>query len=460
MTTINTDINSSNPLRHHEKKSDRGSASYYLLLIYLVFVLLRFHEYMPSLSGIPIMPALLIMAVIAWLSNKRSFASPSQHKLMPLLLLSMTLSTAIEINGEYAMTVFAKFYPVVILYFLIVDAMDNNQKFRGIFKVMVFSAVIMALHGIQQSIEGVGWTGMDTIRGRIRYIGIFADPNDMGLFFLTVIPMLIYLMIRSNFFFRLVYLLALGIILYAVYLTESRGTTLGIAALVALLAARKFGLIISVGIAAAALVIIMGLNSRVAQIDPGEASAKGRVDAWEEGYYMTRDNPIFGVGVGGFVIHHYRTAHNTWVLAMAELGIPGYFVWNSLMILSLIMVIRLAFFELTKAPPSSADKDNSNGNNHVTTKDLEDFNEDKKLSITFLYCLSGFCLATFFLSRSYNIFLYTMYALIVAHYINMTLKWRDFPEVCLSQHWGKILIFTLGSVIGFYFLAMLLYALG
>ena len=219
MTTINTDIKTSNALRHHEKKSDRGSAAYYLLLIYLVFVLLRFHEYMPSLSGIPIMPALLIMAVIAWLSNKRSFASPSQHKLMPLLLLSMTLSTAIEINGSYAMTVFAKFYPVVILYFLIVDAMDNNQKFRGIFKVMVFSAVIMALHGIQQSIEGVGWTGMDTIRGRIRYIGIFADPNDMGLFFLTVIPMLIYLMIRSNFIFRLVYFLALGIILYGVYLT-------------------------------------------------------------------------------------------------------------------------------------------------------------------------------------------------------------------------------------------------
>ena len=456
MTTINTDIKASNPLRHPEKKSERGSASYYFLLIYLVFVLLRFQEYMPALIGIPIMPALLIMAVIAWLSNKRSFVSPSQHKLMILLLLSMTLSTAIEINGEYAMTVFAKFYPVVILYYLIVDAMDNNQKFRGIFKVMVFSAVIMALHGIQQSIEGVGWTGMDTIRGRIRYIGIFADPNDMGLFFLTIIPMLIYLMIRSNFIFRLVYLLALGIILYAVYLTESRGTTLGIAALVALLAARKFGLIISIGIAAAALVIIMGLNSRVAQIDPGEASAKGRVDAWEEGYYMTRDNPIFGVGVGGFVIHHYRTAHNTWVLAMAELGIPGYFIWNSLMILSLIMVLRLAFFELTKAPPLGEDKENSK----INSNDLEAFNEDKKLSITFLYCLTGFCLATFFLSRSYNIFLYIMYALIVAHYINMKLKWRDFPEVCLSQHWGKILIFTLGSVIGFYFLAMLLYALG
>jgi len=460
MTMSSSDIKASNPLRHHEKKSERGSASYYLLLIYLVFVLLRFHEYMPSLSGIPIMPALLIMAVMAWLSNKRSFVSPSQHKLMPLLLLSMTLSTAIEINGSYAMTVFAKFYPVVILYFLIVDAMDNNQKFRGIFKAMVFSAVIMALHGIQQSIEGVGWTGMDTIQGRIRYIGIFADPNDMGLFFLTVIPMLIYLMIRSNFIFRLVYLLALGIILYAVYLTESRGTTLGIAALFALLAARKFGLIISVGIAAAALVIIMGLNSRVAQIDPGEASAKGRVDAWEEGYYMTRDNPIFGVGVGGFVIHHYRTAHNTWVLAMAELGIPGYFVWNSLMILSLIMVIRLAFFELTKAPPPSSYNGESKVNSHEQTNDLEDFIEDKKLSITFLYCLTGFCLATFFLSRSYNIFLYTMYALIVAHYINMKLKWQNFPEVCLSQHWGKILIFTLGSVIGFYFLAMFLYALG
>ena len=460
MTSIKTDIKADNPYPHHEKQSDRSSASYYLLLVYLAFVLLRFHEYIPALIGKPIMPALLIMAVIAWLSNKRSFTTPSQHKLMPLLLLSMTLSTAIEINGSYAMTVFANFYPVVILYFLIVDAMDNNQKFRGIFKVMVFSAVIMALHGIQQSIEGVGWTGMDMIQGRIRYIGIFADPNDMGLFFLTVMPMLIYLMGRSNFIFRLFYLCTLGIILYAIFLTQSRGTALGIAALIGLFSIRHFGFIISMAIGLVALIFFMGLNSRFAQIDPGEASAKGRVDAWEEGYYMTRDNPIFGVGVGGFVTHHYRTAHNTWVLAMAELGIPGYFIWNSLMILSLIMVIRLVFFELTKAPPSYIDNGKSKINSSEQDNELEDFIEDKKLSITFLYCLTGFCLATFFLSRSYNIFLYTMYALIVAHYINMKLKWRDFPDVCLSQHWIKILIFTLGSVIGFYFLAMLLYAMG
>ena len=451
MTSINTNIKVDNPCRHHEKKSDRGSASYYLLLVYLAFVLLRFHEYIPVLIGKPIMPALLIMAVIAWLTNKRSFTAPSQHKLMPLLLLSMTLSTAIEINGSYAITVFANFYPVVILYFLIVDAMDNNQKFRGIFKVMVFSAVVMALHGIQQSIEGVGWTGMDMIQGRIRYIGIFADPNDMGLFFLTVMPMLIYLMSRSNFIFRLFYLCTLGIILYAIFLTQSRGTALGIAALIGLFSIRHFGFIISMVIGLVALIFFMGLNSRFAQIDPGEASAKGRVDAWEEGYYMTRDNPIFGVGVGGFVTHHYRTAHNTWVLAMAELGIPGYFIWNSLMILSLIMVIRLVFFELTKAPPLEGDTHDNN---------REEFIDDKKLSITFLYSLTGFCLATFFLSRSYNIFLYTMYALIVAHYINMKIKWRDFPDVCLYQHWIKILIFTLGSVIGFYFLAMFLYAMG
>ncbi len=451
MNTTSNHLSTKNTISTGKNKSSRGSASYYFLLIYLFFVLLRFHEYVPALEGVPIMPALLIMSVIAWLSNKRSFTTPSQHKLMPWLLLSMTLSTAIEINGTYAGEVFAKFYPVVILYYLIVDGMDNNQKFRGIFKVMVISAVIMALHGIQQSIEGVGWTGMDMIRGRIRYIGIFADPNDMGLFFLTVIPMLMYLMNRSNFIGRIIYLLALGIILYGVYLTESRGTTLGIAALGALFAARRFGIVMSAGIGVVALIVIMGLNSRVAQIDPGEASAKGRVDAWEEGYYMTRDNPVFGVGVGGFVIHHYRTAHNTWVLAMAELGIPGYFIWNSLMLLSLLMVARLALFDPGKDPPTDGSEDLSED---------EEFIDDKKLSVTFLYCFTGLCLAAFFLSRSYNIFLYTMYALTVAHYINMQLKWDTFPEVSFAQHWGKILIFTLGSVIGFYFLAMLLYAMG
>jgi hypothetical protein len=432
-------------------KSNRGSASYYFLLIYLFFVLLRFHEYVPILVGIPIMPALLIMAVFAWLSNKRKFSTPSQHKLMPWLLFSMTLSTVIELGGPTALEIFAKFYPVVILYFLIVDAIDTNEKFRGIFKLMVFAAVIMALHGIQQSIDGIGWTGMDTIRGRIRYVGIFADPNDMGLFFLTAIPMLLYLFGRANFIGRVIYLVALGIILYGVYLTESRGTTLGIASLIALYAARRFGIVVSAGIGVVALIVIMGLNSRVAQIDPGEASAKGRVDAWEEGYYMTRDNPVFGVGVGGFVIHHYRTAHNTWVLAMAELGIPGYFIWNSLMLLSLLMVARLALFDPGKDPPTDGSED---------INENEEFIDDKKLSVTFLYCFTGLCLAAFFLSRSYNIFLYTMYALTVAHYINMQLKWDSLPEVSLSQHWGKILIFTLGSIIGFYFLAMLLYAMG
>ncbi|MCG8314455.1 MAG: O-antigen ligase family protein [Pseudomonadales bacterium] len=389
------------------------------------------------------MPVLMLIATMTWLANKRKFTTPPQHKLLPFLIVWMFISTAFKIGFTEASDVFAKFMPVVILYYLIVDAIDKKEKYHGMFKLMILAAVVMSLHSIQQSIEGVGWTGMDMVKGRVRYVGIFADPNDMGLFFLTVIPMTIYLLLKSGWFFKLIYLTALGLILYAVFLTQSRGTTLGIAALAGLFCARKYGFLISAGFGAAALIVIMGLGSRVAQIDPGEASAKGRVDAWEEGYYMTRDNPILGVGVGGFVIHHYRSAHNSWVLAMAELGIPGYFIWNCLMILSVGMTIRIAYLKPEDHAPPDA---------------IAAFEEDRRISIVFLYSFVGLCFASFFLSRSYNIFIYTIYALSVSQYINMTLKWPTIKTIDFGRWWFFIFIFSVASVIGFFFLAMLLYS--
>src|SRR5262249_4116124 len=64
-----------------------------------------------------------------------------------------------------------------------------------------------------------------------------------------------------------------------------------------------------------------------------EASASSieRLECWLAGVQMARDYPIVGVGLGRFVEHHILTAHNSYLLAPAELGLPGMILWSLLM---------------------------------------------------------------------------------------------------------------------------------
>jgi O-antigen ligase len=47
---------------------------------------------------------------------------------------------------------------------------------------------------------------------------------------------------------------------------------------------------------------------------------------------MLRRQPLFGVGYNSFTDHHDLTAHNSFVLCFAELGLIGYFTWLALIV--------------------------------------------------------------------------------------------------------------------------------
>ncbi len=50
---------------------------------------------------------------------------------------------------------------------------------------------------------------------------------------------------------------------------------------------------------------------------------------------MFRTHPLFGVGFDRFTDHHFLTAHNSFVLAPAELGFPGMMLWTTLVFASI-----------------------------------------------------------------------------------------------------------------------------
>ena len=189
------------------------------------------------------------------------------------------------------------------------------------------------------------------------------------------------------------------------------------------------------------------LPSRLSQLDAGEESAAGRVDAWYQGLQMFVNQPIFGVGKGNFTEHNHLTAHNSLVLVFAEIGAVGYFVWLAFVGLSVYMVYKIS---VTKAEHLG----------EAQGGDAEEWTQYKKISRTYFYAMLGFFVAAFFLSRSYSILLVILCGLCVATYQSARQRW---PRLALISFWkiaGVTLAFEIGSIGFMYILVKLLTWLG
>ncbi len=413
--------------------ANRGNIIFTFVYIYSAFVLIRPHEYIKSLMGYPILPVLLICGAVLWIMIGRKAFFISQQKLIILFLFILSLSPVLKGSPGEILNVFAKFFPTVILYFLIIASLQTSSKITKYYWLISFSSVLLAFHGIDQFDKGVGWSGaLPVMDGRITYVGIFNDPNDLGNFFVSSLPVFVYLYFNyRSILLKLILASSTIVVLYGIYLTNSRGAILGVAGMVWLYLAQRFGFVKAVVFSSLFIPVLLLAPSRVSEIDPNEASAAGRVEAWYEGLQMLIHSRFLGVGYGGFIEHHYLTAHNSFVLVFAELGLIGYFVWLSFLFLTFFM----AYKKLKEG----------------MSKRIEDRTESERLSFPAFYALVGYIITAFFLSRSYNILLYLLSAISISNYINGMKSSTKF-EITFSKYFGVISAITIISLLFFYFL--------
>jgi GNAT superfamily N-acetyltransferase len=173
--------------------------------------------------------------------------------------------------------------------------------------------------------------GLRTVDGgRLRYIGILADPNEAGLALALAIPLALALYRRgTSRTGALGRALIVTLLLGALAGTRSRGA---FAALVAAMVAYAWQSGVSRR-ALAALVVAAPLVVGAARSgERAEASTTERLEIWTEGLAMVRSAPLLGVGRGAFIEHHDLTAHDSFLLAAAEDGIVGLTLWSGLML--------------------------------------------------------------------------------------------------------------------------------
>ena len=418
---------------------------YFYLLAYLTVLYIRPHEFVPAFMGWPVLPILLVSALLFWLiRQKKRFEAP-QFWLIPVLMVMMSLSVIFTGWLMGGVNVLSDFAPVVLLFYMVATSTDSLQRMRQIFLVLAACITVIAWHGIDQSIKGIGWTGAELSQEtRITYLGFLNDPNDLAMALVMVLPMILHLARHLSFLFRLASYAAAGAVAYAVYLTNSRGSVLAMGAMLLLYGILRYGVFKSVVVLPMLFAPLIALGpSRMADMSADEDSAEGRIEAWYEGVQLLIMRPLFGVGKGLFADHHGLTAHNSFVLAFAELGMIGYFFWLSNIIISWLMLQRLV---LTPAAVGAS------------AEQVAQWELIRENARTLWYGYIGGLVSAFFLSRSYVVILYLHIALIVALYQMARVQRPDFPAITWSQRKGKLLMMCIGSVVGMWLLTRILLA--
>lgn len=432
-----------------------------MTLLYLVLLIIRPQDYpaVAEVGGLQWQPGVLLLAGFLWLFSRNKRFDAPQYPLLVLFYISLMLSSIA--NGWWggAVVQLESFGPTLLAFVLLANALDTRERMRTTFAVLCLCAATLALHGILQVREGIGWTGVGLSQGtRIQYVGIFNDPNDLGLLFVTCLPLAWYLSRRSGAGAgaRMLWLAVCLALLYAIFLTDSRGTMLALLAMAGFHLWRTRGMASAMLVAVAGLSVLQLLSSRMQQIDASEASAYGRVDSWYEGLWMFREFPLLGVGPNRYTEHHPLTAHNSFVLALAETGAIGYTLWLAFVCYGFWMMLRAvrtgtaeAANEADQAPQTQEAADDAAFLSMLRRDDLA-------RSSALLLSLVGFFTAAFFLSRTYIVILYLLVALVVAQYALAREALPTLPAFRLGDHALRWPLVSVASIAGMYLMVKLL----
>jgi O-antigen ligase len=413
-----------------------------LILIYLILTIVRPQDYIQGLASVPLLPVVLVLAFLSWLASSAKNCAAPQFLILPAFLMVLMISQAINGWAGGALYELVQFAPTVIAFFILATSCTTQRRVTIAMKVFVLCSMVLALHGVEQIQTGVGWTGIPLIDdGRIQYVGIFNDPNDLGLLFAATLPMAFFLRRGAGFLARLFWLAGGLLLLYGIYLTNSRGAMLAVLVIAGAYVWHHRGMLTAGALGVVGLACMEMLSSRMQELDAGEESAAGRVDAWYAGMQMFLSHPLFGVGANNFTDYNNLTAHNSFVLVLAETGFVGFLLWLAFVGYSFRMMMVLLRY---KPAPASA------------TEQAGLAEDQRATALTLLLSMCGMFAAAFFLSRSYMIVLYLFIAVVVGYYGGARERLPDLPGFNFSRDWWRWVPTTMGSIAGLYVLVAVL----
>ena len=345
------------------------SISFAFLVLFTLLLYFRPQDYFPALDrGQLIAAALTAMWFVPtqYLLEGRLTARPPELKLLLGLLLLAALSIPLATVRSDSWQIFTdQFVKIVAMFIVMINVVRTQSRWKWLFWVALLAALQLA--GTAISDWRSGQTPLEGYRVRGAAGGMFADPNDMALFLVTIMPItFVLLLMARSWWTKIFYGLCVFIMIGGMIFTYSRGGFIGFTAMFAVLA-YKLGRGRRLLIGTLSLMVFVGFiilapgnyASRLSSITDTSrdttGSASERQQLLFQSIQVAITHPIFGVGMDNF--YHFtdrgKPSHNAYTQVAADLGLPALAFYLAFMIVPLGQLRRME--NETAEVPSHAD---------------------------------------------------------------------------------------------------------
>ena len=379
-------------------KNKQYNSLFFIIVFYLIIDILRPQSFIPI--GV-LRPGLIITFLLIFtlfLSGKiLSIIEYKQVKYIFAFVILLFFHVPFAVNNFYAFQTALDMLIILPFLFSIIVAINTKRRIISLFKVYAALLTFLSCYSLVNSGRGPG--------------GTVGDENDLCLFIVSFLPIVIFLINNTkNYFGKFYFILTVGLCLLAIVATFSRGGFLGLAAMVFvywLFSKKKFIYFIFCLIFGFFIFISGGENYRNEMstiTDTNETTAVSRILTWKSGLEMFIDNPM-GVGGGNFPIRfpEYqsdqmprnmwgRVAHSLWITLITETGIFGLYIYLIILLHNFKNIFAMRFSDC-----------NSKASLFYT-----------QLSTSLLASLAGFLTSATFLSVLYYPPFWMLTAIIIA----------------------------------------------
>jgi O-antigen ligase len=327
----------------------------------LVFVAVEpFEDYAKSLSGSAI-KGLGAILILSWLirlvipslgefGREKGYRPRGGALKNPVVLAALTLlaialaSTVVHPNGSIGLQVLVRYLSFIGALVVLVDCMYKRLSVRLVVIVFVASCTVSSVVGLVNYFSGAVRTG-----------GPIGDPNDFAFFLVAALPLSLGL--RRTVRHSLLCDIAALLIGLSMAGTLSRGALAGVLGIVIFALLTRLVRLKTVIIGVLALAAVLGItlfvqssaiqNSLHQKQFVAQQNIDERLVRWRAAAEMAFDYPVLGLGPAGFrlnydrwvggdpsnLVHRLDVAHETYLEAASELGLPGLAAFLAILVL-------------------------------------------------------------------------------------------------------------------------------
>ena len=389
-------------------------SAFLLCVGFVIFSFFRIHEAFPVLMPlkIPQLLALGTLAVLSWHIFITRRIRPYMTRELRIFLIFFALITVglmFASNRPMAIAYWSGIYwKIALMTVAIAWLLREPWHYRLLARLLVLAGIAIAVVAIQNKLAGIGLVEGTRVTISRDIDSVLGDPNDLSLVLLFPLAFACALVVyRCGFLNRLLGLVGVGAIVWAIIATQSRGGLLGILTVFGIFGLRVIKsklLLAAIGaVALIGLFAVAGISERQsggAQEEGIDESAMGRIYAWIAAWRMALAHPLTGVGLDNFYVNYFfysphwdgknHAVHSTWFQVLAEAGFLGLIVF-----IVMIAVTASAIRRAVTALHADA----------ATPQIL------KACATAVLAGLAGFCVAGTFLTQAFTWPLYLLIAI-------------------------------------------------